>query len=73
MLGLFGRNALAKDQGRPEATLGTGAMTLAQNFPSESGVDVAFAKALSAGAEPLEGVFVINVRIETIFAVEPTP
>ena len=23
MLGLFGRNALARDQGRPEATLGT--------------------------------------------------
>ena len=54
MLGLFGRNALAKDQGRPGATLGTGAMTLAQNFPSESGVDAAFADALSAGAEPLK-------------------
>ena len=54
MLGLFGRHALARDQGRPGARLGTGAMTLAQNFPSESDVDAAFAEALSAGAEPLK-------------------
>ena len=33
-LALFGRDALAADQGRPEAALGTGAMTLAQNFAS---------------------------------------
>lgn len=54
MLGLFGRDALAKDQGRPGAGLGTGAMTLAQNFLSESEVDAAFAEALSAGATPLK-------------------
>lgn len=54
MLGLFGRDALAKDQGRPGAGLGTGAMTLAQNFPSESEVDAAFAEALAAGATPLK-------------------
>jgi uncharacterized protein len=53
-LGLFGRAALAADQGRPEATLGTGAMTLAQNFPDRAGVDAAFADAVAAGAQPLK-------------------
>ena len=54
MLGLFGRDALARDQGRPGTTLGTGAMTLAQNFPSRAEVDTAFAQALSAGASSLK-------------------
>ncbi len=54
MLGLFGRDALARDQGRPGARLGTGAITLAQNFPSRPDVDAAFAEALSAGAKPLK-------------------
>ncbi len=54
MLGLFGRDALARDQGRPGATLGTGAMTLAQNFPSREEVDTAFVQALSAGASSLK-------------------
>ena len=54
MLGLFGRDALARDQGRPGAALGTGAITLAQNFPSRADVDVAFARALSAGAKSLK-------------------
>ena len=49
-LGLFGRDALAKDQGRPDAQLGTGAMTLAQNFATEAEVDAAFATATKAGA-----------------------
>ncbi|PUB11801.1 VOC family protein [Yoonia sediminilitoris] len=49
-LGLFGLGALAKDQGRPGAALGTGAMTLAQNFGTAAEVDAAFAKALAAGA-----------------------
>ena len=53
-LGLFGRADLAKDQGREGAPLGTGAMTLAQNFPTEAEVDAAFAAALSAGATPLK-------------------
>ncbi|MBL3568983.1 glyoxalase [Rhodovulum sulfidophilum] len=53
-LGLFGRAALAADQGRPEAELGTGAMTLAQNFPDRAGVDLAWEAALSAGAQPLK-------------------
>lgn len=38
-LALFGRADLAADQGRPEAALGTGAVTLAQNFPTEAEVD----------------------------------
>ena len=53
-LALFGRDALAADQGRPGAALGTGAMTLAQNFPTVEGVDAAYAAALSAGATPLK-------------------
>ncbi|SNY39772.1 hypothetical protein SAMN06297129_0638 [Pseudooceanicola antarcticus] len=54
LLGLFGREALAKDQGRPGAPLGTGAMTLAQNFHDRAGVDAAYAQALAAGAEALK-------------------
>lgn len=54
VLGLFGLGPLAKDQGRPDAKLGTGAITLAQNFPSEADVDAAYALALSVGATPLK-------------------
>lgn len=54
VLGLFGLDALAKDQGRPDATLGFGAMTLAQNFPTEAEVDAAYAQAVAAGATPLK-------------------
>ncbi len=54
VLGLFGRAALAEDQGRPEMRLGTGAMTLAQNFPTEGEVDAAFDAALKAGATALK-------------------
>ena len=54
VLGLFGRAALAADQGRPGAELGTGAMTLAQNFATEAEVDAAFAKAIAAGGKPLK-------------------
>lgn len=53
-LGLFGLDDLAKDQGRPGAQLGTGALTLAQNFPDRAAVDAAFAAALAAGAEALK-------------------
>lgn len=59
-LGLFGRAELAADQGRPGAHLGTGAITLAQNFATEAEVDAAFDAALAAGAAPLKrpkGVF----------------
>ena len=54
VLGLFGRDALAKDQGRAGATLGTGAMTLAQNFSTEAEVDAAYEQAIAAGAEALK-------------------
>ncbi len=54
VLGLFGLKDLAVDQGRPDAQLGTGAMTLAQNFATEAEVDAAFALALAAGAKALK-------------------
>jgi hypothetical protein len=49
VLGLFPLHELAKDQGRPNAILGTGAITLAQNFATEAEVDAAYAEALAAG------------------------
>lgn len=54
VLGLFGIGPLAEDQGRPDAKLGTGAITLAQNFATEAEVDAAYAKALSVGAVALK-------------------
>ena len=54
LLGLFGRADLVADQGRPGANLGTGAMTLAQNFGTEAEVDAAFAAALAAGGTALK-------------------
>lgn len=54
VLALFGLKDLAKDQGRAGAVLGTGAMTLAQNFATEAEVDAAFAAALAAGARDLK-------------------
>jgi uncharacterized glyoxalase superfamily protein PhnB len=54
VLGLFGRNDLAADQGRAGATLGTGAITLAQNFATEAEVDAAFATALAVGGTSLK-------------------
>lgn len=53
-LGLFGLGPLAEDQGRAGAKLGTGAMTLAQNFRTEAEVDAAYALALAAGATALK-------------------
>lgn len=53
-MGLFGRDDLAADQGREGAALGTGAMTLAQNFDSRAAVDAAYALALAAGAVALK-------------------
>ena len=54
VLGLFARDALAVDQGRPEAPLGTGALTLAQNHSSKAAVDEAFERAVAAGATVLK-------------------
>lgn len=54
VLALFGRDDLAADQGRAGAALGTGAVTLAQNFSLEAEVDAAFAEAVAAGATALK-------------------
>ena len=54
VLGLFELGPLAKDQGRPDAKLGKGAITLAQNFATEDEVDAAYALALSSGAVGLK-------------------
>jgi uncharacterized protein len=54
VLALFGLDDLAADQNRPGAALGTGAMTLAQNFATEGEVDAAFDRALAAGATALK-------------------
>lgn len=54
VLGLFDRAALADDQGRPGADLGTGAVTLAQNFRTTEEVDAAYRAALDAGGDGLK-------------------
>ncbi|WP_062303811.1 VOC family protein [Demequina subtropica] len=54
LIALFGLADLAEDQARPGATLGTGAMTLAQNYATEAEVDEVFAEALAAGATELK-------------------
>ena len=56
VLGLFGLNELAADQTRDTAQLGTGAMTLAQNFSSTEQVDQAFKQTIGAGARPLKSL-----------------
>ena len=48
--GLFPLPALAKEQGRSVNDLANGAMTLAQNFGSESEVDAMWQRAIDAGA-----------------------
>ena len=53
-LGLFGLDDLARDQGRPDSVLGTGAMTLAQNFADRQAVDAAWQTAMQAGATALK-------------------
>jgi predicted lactoylglutathione lyase len=54
VLGIFGHDDLAADQGRPGAKLGTGAITLAQNFATEAEVDDAFSRAIAAGGQSLK-------------------
>ena len=54
VLGLYGIDDLAVDQGRPGAALGTGAIALAQNYPSEAEVDRVFEAALAAGGTMLK-------------------
>lgn len=53
-LALFDLDELATDQGRADAALGTGAMTLAQNCDSREAVDALYADALAAGATALK-------------------
>ncbi|WP_084078030.1 VOC family protein [Demequina sp. NBRC 110057] len=54
VVGLFGLADLAEDQGRADAALGTGAMTLAQNYATTEEVDERFEAALAAGATELK-------------------
>jgi hypothetical protein len=54
VMALFGREPLAADQGRAGADLGTGAVTLAQNYPDADTVDAAWHRALDAGATALK-------------------
>lgn len=54
VLALFGAADLARDQGRPGAALGTGAMTLAQNCADDGETDAVFQAAMDAGAQCLK-------------------
>ncbi len=54
VLALFGKDDLADDMDRPVGELGTGAITLAQNFATEEDVDAAFHRAVQAGASALK-------------------
>lgn len=54
VLALFGMSDLAADQGRPDATLGTGAVTLAQNCADDAETDAVFDAAIAAGATVLK-------------------
>jgi uncharacterized glyoxalase superfamily protein PhnB len=51
--GLYRRDLLAADTGRQPGQLGTGAMTLAQNYRTAAEVDAAYDAAIAAGATPL--------------------
>ena len=53
-LALFPLAELAADQGRPDAALGTGADTLAQNCADEAETDAVWQAAVDAGATPLK-------------------
>ena len=54
MMGLFPLDELARDQGQPDANLGFGAMSLAQNQPDREAVDAVFRQAIAAGAAALK-------------------
>ena len=53
-LALFGLADLADDMDRPVGELGTGAVTLAQNFGAEEDVDAAWHRAMAAGARAIK-------------------
>ncbi len=48
-LGFYTLEGLSEDMKRPVQSLGTGAMTLGQNFPTEAEVDAAYDAAITAG------------------------
>ena len=50
--GIYDKASLARDLGKPMEELGTGAMTLAQNFADRAAVDAAFDRAIAAGGTP---------------------
>jgi catechol 2,3-dioxygenase-like lactoylglutathione lyase family enzyme len=54
VIGLYPMHLLAADQGRPGVALETGALTLAQNYPTEAEVDERFRAAVAAGATMLK-------------------
>jgi len=54
VVSLFLLESLAVDQGRAGAALGTGAVTLAQNYATEAEVDERFRTAVAAGATMLK-------------------
>ncbi len=56
VLALFETSDLAADQGREDASLGTGNMTLAIAYATEPEADQAFASALEAGAQCLKAL-----------------
>lgn len=56
-LGLFTRTGLAAETGIAVEDLGTGAQTLAQNFPDRAAVDAMFARAVEVGAKPVRAPF----------------
>ncbi|EPX84453.1 putative lactoylglutathione lyase [Rubellimicrobium thermophilum DSM 16684] len=51
---LYRLHEMARDQGREEGDLGTGAAVLSQNFHDEDEVDRAWERAMKAGARPLK-------------------
>jgi predicted lactoylglutathione lyase len=53
-LGLYAMAKLADDMDRPTSELGTGAMTVGQNFATEEAVDAAFDIAIHAGAKVIK-------------------
>lgn len=54
VLALFGLDHLATDQGRAGATVGAGAVTLAQNCADDGETDAVFLAAVDAGAKVLK-------------------
>lgn len=52
--GLYLRGKLAEDTGLTEDQMGTGTVSLAQNYPTEAEVDAAYDAALAVGAKELK-------------------